>query len=132
MFKKAVLAIHYVGFNSAQSLLDVLPGFGTGCRGDLRWQDALGFRVVGHLFGECARLVPTHAKTCECSGVWRRSSCSITPERLQRNLPKCTYFLAVVSVRNSCRNRLIVVDEPVSWKFQAAADPVWSRQKVNG
>jgi len=36
MLKKAVLAIEYVGFNSAQSALDVLPDFGTGCIEDLR------------------------------------------------------------------------------------------------
>jgi len=36
MLKKAVLAIDYVGFNSAQSALDVPLGFGTGCPGDLR------------------------------------------------------------------------------------------------
>jgi len=77
MLKKAVLAIHYAGFNSAQSALDVLPGFGTGCPGDLRWQDALGFRMVGQLFGECARLVPTHAKTCGRNRVWQRSSCLV-------------------------------------------------------
>ena len=55
MLNKPVLSLNDVGTNSAQSALDVLSEFGTGCPGN-----GLGFPVVGRAFGECT-MAPTHA-----------------------------------------------------------------------
>ena len=44
---------------------------------------------------------------------------------------RCRRILFVGCARNGFRNRLAVVDKPIGWKFQAAADPLRSKREVD-